>query len=70
MWQHANGHFESWKLSPGFVLLAEVCPWFLVNELLDGGGVMENSDKEKKFYKIDTRLERPTKAWKSKHGCK
>jgi hypothetical protein len=26
MLQHANGHFWSWKLGPGFVLLAEVCP--------------------------------------------
>jgi len=25
--QHVNDHFESWKLCPGFVLLAEVCPW-------------------------------------------
>jgi hypothetical protein len=24
---NANGHFYSWKLGPGFILLAEVCPW-------------------------------------------
>ncbi len=31
MWMH--GHIYSWKLGPGLILLAEVCPWIQIKKL-------------------------------------
>ncbi len=33
---NANGRFYSWKLGPGFVLLAEVCLWLCLIQTLQG----------------------------------